>query len=176
MIPYHLVQPQAIRDVIEAFKEERIDLVVTLPEEPTYPLTTAVREDPAFTSITVAAEGHGIALAAGASLGGRNCVFITGIAGLLVGAWSLTNVGVLYGIPLLILASYRGDIGDRSGIAGNNLFMFTQVGEPLLQALRVPYRIANDRSRLKQTIRDAQFSCRQYSSPIVLLLSGEVLW
>jgi sulfopyruvate decarboxylase subunit alpha len=109
-------------------------------------------------------------------LGGRNCIFVTGIAGLLVGAWALTNVGVLYGIPLLILASYRGDVGDRSGIAGNNLFMFTQVGEPLLDALRVPYRIVSDKGRLKQTVRDAQFSCRQYSSPIVLLLSGEVLW
>jgi sulfopyruvate decarboxylase subunit alpha len=176
VIRYHLVQPDAVQSVIAALKEEHVDLVVTLPEEPTYPLTTAIREDPAFDSITVTSEGHGIALAAGASLGGRNCVFVTGIAGLLVGAWALTNVGVLYGIPLLILASYRGDVGDRSGIAGNNLFMFTQVGEPLLEALRVPYRIANEPAKLKQTIRDAQFSCRQYSSPIVLLLSGEVLW
>jgi sulfopyruvate decarboxylase subunit alpha len=176
VIRYHLVQPDAVQSVIAALKDEHVDLVVTLPEEPTYPLTTAIRDDAAFDSITVTSEGHGIALAAGASLGGRNCVFVTGIAGLLVGAWALTNVGVLYGIPLLILASYRGDVGDRSGIAGNNLFMFTQVGEPLLEALRVPYRIANERAKLKQTIRDAQFSCRQYSSPIVLLLSGEVLW
>lgn len=176
MIRYHLVQADAVQLVIQALKEEHVDLVVTLPEEPTYPLTEAIRQDSAFKTITVTSEGHGIALAAGASLGGRNCVFVTGIAGLLVGAWALTNVGVLYGIPLLILASYRGDVGDRSGIAGNNLFMFTQVGEPLLQALRVPYRVASDKARLQQTVRDAQFSCRQYSSPIVLLLSGEVLW
>jgi sulfopyruvate decarboxylase subunit alpha len=170
------MQPEAVQLVIDALKAERVDLVVTLPEEPTHSLTTAIREDSAFESITVAAEGHGLALAAGASLGGRNSVFVTGIAGLLVGAWALTNIGLFYGIPLLILASYRGDVGDRSGIAGSNLFMFTQTAEPLLNALRVPYRIADDRSRLKRIVSDAQFACRQYSTPIVLLLTGEVLW
>jgi len=170
------VQPEAIKLVIEALKEEQVDLVITLPEEPTVPLTAAIREDSAFESITVTAEGHGLAMAAGASLGGRNCVFVTGIAGLLVGAWALTSIGILYGIPLLILASYRGDVGDRSGIAGGNLFMFTQVAEPLLDALRVPYRIAGDRSKLKQQIIDAQFAARQYGTPIVLLLTGDALW
>ena len=67
-------------------------------------------------------------------------------------------------------------VTGATGLLGNNLFMFTQVGEPLLDALRVPYRIADDRAKLKRTIKDAQFSCRQYNSPIVLLLSGEVLW
>src|SRR5947209_20447814 len=65
VIPYHLVQPDAVQQVIDALKEEHVDLVITLPEEPTYPLTSAIREDRAFTSITVTSEGHGIALAAG---------------------------------------------------------------------------------------------------------------
>jgi len=56
--------------IIETFKEERIDMVVTLPEEPTSSLTEAIRKDPSFTSLTVAAEGNGIALCAGAALGG----------------------------------------------------------------------------------------------------------
>jgi sulfopyruvate decarboxylase TPP-binding subunit len=46
-----------IRTIINTFKEERIDLVVTLPEEPTSPLTEEIRKDPSFTSITVAGEG-----------------------------------------------------------------------------------------------------------------------
>ena len=57
--------------IIETFKEEGIDMVVTLPEEPTSSLTEAIRKDPSFTSLTVAAEGNGIALCAGAALGGR---------------------------------------------------------------------------------------------------------
>lgn len=165
----------SVQMVIETFKQEEIDLVVTLPEEPTYPLTEALRADPFFQTITVAGEGHGIALCGGASLGGRRSVFITGIAGLLVGSWALAQMG-FYSVPLLIMASYRGDIGDRSGIPGASLFLFNQVGEPLLHALRVPYRVINQKSALKREIQDAHFSCRSYGTPIVLLLSGEVLW
>lgn len=167
---------EAIQLFSEAFKEEGIDLILTLPEGPTDPMVDELRRDPYFTVITVSAEGHGLALCAGASLGGRKCVFVTGIAGLMVGTWALAQMGPLYGIPMLILASYRGDIGDRSGIPGQTLFMFTQVAEPLLDAIHIPYRIVSEKRLLKRMIRDAYFSSQGYSTPIVLLLTGEVLW
>ncbi|HEY2990743.1 MAG TPA: thiamine pyrophosphate-binding protein [Candidatus Binatia bacterium] len=167
---------QTIQMIAEALKEEGIDLVVTMPEEPTQPLMEYLRNDPYFTTITVSAEGHGLAMCAGASLGGRKCVFVTGIAGLLVGSWALAQTGLLYGIPTLILASYRGDIGDRSGISGPQLFMFQQVAKPLLDALRVPYVVTDQKSALKRKIRDSFFACEQYETPIVMLLTGEVLW
>ena len=166
----------AIETIVRTLKEEEIDLVVTLPEGPSNTLTETVRQDPYFTTITVAGEGHGIAMCAGATLGGRRCVFVTGIAGLLVGSWALAQMGVLYRIPLLIFASYRGDISDRSVTPGGTLFMFNEVGEPLLDALRVPYRIVDQRSRLKRDIQDAHFACHNYSTPLVLLLTGEVCW
>src|SRR5437868_209280 len=84
---------QVVQTIVEAFKEEGIDLVVTLPEEPTGALTRAIARDPAFTSVTVASEGSGITFCAGASIGGRRCGFVTGIAGLLVGTWALFPMG-----------------------------------------------------------------------------------
>jgi len=167
---------QAVKVIIETLKEESIDLVVTLPESSSYKLTEAVRQDPFFHSITVAGEGNGIALCAGASLGGRKCVFVTGVAGLLVGAWALAQVGMVYGIPILIIASYRGDFGDRSGTPGSQLLMFQQVAEPLLKTLKIPYRIVDANAGLKRMIRDANFACWDYNTPVVLLLTGEVLW
>ena len=164
------------RLILEALKEEEVDLFVTLPEEPTASLSQSAQHDPYFTCITVASENSGVSLCAGASLGGRRCVFVTGIAGLLVGGLALAHYGPLYGIPMLILASYRGDLGDRTGIPGSKLYAFNVVGEPLLEALHVPYRIVNQRSMLKRMVRDAHFSCRQYDTPVVLLLTGEVLW
>jgi sulfopyruvate decarboxylase TPP-binding subunit len=164
------------RLIIEALKEEGLDLFVTLPEEPTVSLTQAVQADPHFTCVTVASEDSGISLCAGASIGGRRCVFVTGVAGLLKGALSLTHMGTQYGIPLFILASYRGDFGDRSGISGAKLQVFRQVGEPFLDALRIPYQVIGERSRLKRAIRDAHFACRTSDTAGVLLLTGEVLW
>lgn len=165
-----------VRVVIETLKEEKIDLVITLPEEPTYALTEALRTNQDFTVLTAPSEGTGIAMSAGASLGGRNVVFITGIAGLMVGTWTLGQMSLMYGVPLLILASYRGDVGDRSGISGPQLFMFNQVTEPLLGALRVPFRIVDSKAHLRQRLKDGFFACHEYSTPLVLLLTGEVLW
>lgn len=167
---------EIIHLIAETLKEEGISLVVTMPEEPTYPLTDHLSKDPYFTLVTASAEGNGLALCAGASLGGRKCVFVTGVAGLLVGSWALAQIGLLYGIPTLILASYRGDIGDRSGISGPQLFMFKQIATPLLEALRVPYVIAERKADLKRQIRDTYFACEQYETPMVMLLTGEVLW
>jgi sulfopyruvate decarboxylase subunit alpha len=170
------MEQDTIATIIDTLKQEKIDLVVTLPEEPTSPLTEAIRQDPYFTSITVVGEGHGISLCAGASLAGRRCVFVTGIAGLLVGTWALSQMGVLYGIPVFILASYRGDIGDRSGISGAQLFMFQQLGEPVLSALRIPYRVVDKKSDLARRIVDGHSACQGFGTPLVLLLTGEVLW
>ena len=97
------MEQETIAKIIDTLKTEGIDLVVTLPEEPTSPLTETIRRDPYFTSVTVANENNGVALCAAASLGGRRCIFVTGIAGLLVGTWSLAQMGVLYGIPVLIM-------------------------------------------------------------------------
>src|SRR5262245_31764536 len=170
------MEEETIAKIIDTLKAEQIDLVVTLPEEPTSPLTETIRRDPYFTSVTVASENNGVSLCAGASLGGRRCLLVTGIAGLLVGTWSLAQMGVLYGIPVLIMASYRGDIGDRSGVSGPQLFMFKQLGEPLLNTLRIPYRIVSRKTDLEREIHDSHFACREYGTPLVLLLTGEVLW
>ena len=91
------------RLIIEALKEEKIDLYVTLPEEPTVSLTQAVQADPYFQCVTVASEDGGVALTAGASIAGRRAVFVTGIAGLLKGGLALMHMGPQYGIPVFIL-------------------------------------------------------------------------
>ncbi len=151
---------QSVQVIVETLKEQGIDLVVTLPEEPTYALTEAVRQDSFFTAVTVAGEGNGIAFCAGAALGGRRVAFVTGVAGLLVSSWALSQMGMVYGAPILILA----------------LLMFKQVAEPLLGALRVPYRVVSQKATLKRMLQEGSFACQDYSHPIALLLSGEVLW
>jgi len=168
--------PEAVRLTIETFKEQGIDLIVTLPEEPTFSLTDAIRKDPYFTAVTVTDESTGIAACAGAALGGRSSVFVTGVAGTLVASWALSQMGMVFGAPILLIASYRGDFGDRTGIPGSQLAMFKKVFEPLLQTLNVPYKIVDEERHLKKAIVDAHFACHSYSSPVALLLAGEVLW
>jgi sulfopyruvate decarboxylase subunit alpha len=167
------VNKESTQLVVDGLREAGVELVVTLPEEPTSSVIRAAREDPYFTTVTVTAEGHGLALCAGAALGGRDCVFFTGVAGLLVGTWALAQVGMVYGAPFTIIASYRGDFSDRTGIPGSQLLMFRQVLEPQLNMLRIPYEIVKDPGTLKKSILGANVSCREYGTPIALLLTGD---
>ena len=161
---------------MDALKESAIDLVVTLPEEPTHALPEATQKDPYFTTVIAAGEGNGLAVCGGAALSGRDCVFVTGVAGLLVGTWALAQVGTNYGAPFVILACYRGDWGDPTAIGGPQLLLFKKIAEPLLGALGLPYRIVNQRSQLERAIREAHTSAHDWGTPVVLLLTGEVVW
>lgn len=162
--------------ITEGLTEAGINLVVTLPEEPTSGLVASLRGDSDFTVVDAASEGSGIAATAGAALGGRNAVFVTGIAGLLVGTWALSQTGTIFGAPMLVMASYRGDFGDATGIPGSQLAMFRGVAKPLLDALRLPYMVVDTKAMVKRSIRNAHAACHDFPSPVVMLLAGEVLW
>ncbi|HLG71945.1 MAG TPA: hypothetical protein VK009_16125, partial [Chloroflexota bacterium] len=118
----------------------------------------------------------GIAMCGGASIGGRSAVFVTGIAGLLVSTWALAQMGMVFGAPFIIMASYRGDFGDRTGIPGSQLAMFKRVAEPLLGTLGIPYQVVREEAKLQKAIVDAHFACHSYATPVALMLAGEVLW
>jgi sulfopyruvate decarboxylase TPP-binding subunit len=167
---------QSVAIITDGLKAEGVNLVVTLPEEPTSSLIHALREDAYFSIVDAASEGSGIAAAAGASLSGRTAIFVTGVAGLLVGTWALAQVGTIFGAPMVIMASYRGDFGDTSGIPGSQSLMFKQVAEPLLNALQLPYLIADSKTTLNRKIHEAIYACRDFEKPVVMLLTGEVVY
>ncbi len=165
------------KKIMDIFKEEGVDFVVNLPEDSTANLTDKIRSDNYFTFVTVTNEDQGIAFTAGASLTGKKPVFITGI-GLLVGAWALSMMRIVYNTPLVLLIAYRGTIGDRSAsyVPAPYLDLFGQVAEPLLQALKIPYLQVGKIGDLKRSISDSIFTSVEQQTPVAILLSGEVLW
>ena len=51
-----------------------------------------------------------------------------------------------------------------------------EVLEPLLNTLRIPYQIVDRKDAIERSIQRAHFACRDYETPVALLLTGEVLW
>lgn len=163
--------------MIKTLKEVGSDFIVTLREDPTVGLVDKISRDKYFTYIEVVNEGHGVAVTAGAALAGRKSVFITGTAGMLVAAWSLANANLIYRVPMVLIVSYRGDVGDLSGIPGEFLYLFGTVAEPLVRALNlVPYRIVGEKRKLRSSIIGAFNTAIEHKMPVVLLLTDEVLW
>ncbi len=172
-----ITKPPVEDIIIKTLKEVGADFVVTLREDPTVGLVDKISKDKYFTYLEVVNESHGVSITAGAGLAGRKAVFVTGIAGMLVAGWSLAMMNLIHRAPMVLLVSYRGDVGDLSGIPGEFLYVFGMVAEPYLRALSlVPYRIVGDKKKLKSSIEGAFNTAIEHKMPVVLLLTDEVLW
>ena len=102
------------------------------------------------------------------------CYFVVLAASydLLLGYTGIVSFAHLYKIPLLMLISYRGSIGERDPwqTQGGN------VTEPLLRALRIPYFFLDTIDTAKKRIRQAQTLAESSLQPVALLLTRDLMW
>jgi sulfopyruvate decarboxylase subunit alpha len=92
-------------------------------------------------------------------------------SGLLVAAWPLTSICMAWGLPLLLLIPYRGDIGDAFWLMGP----YKDTTEPLLKVLNAPYCVISRHEEISKAIIDAQGSTISWQRPVAVLLTGETI-
>ena len=101
------------------------DLIAALETHPRFPWLAAVREDVA------------VGLAAGAWLGGRRPVVVMQNSGLGTSLNALASLSLMYGLPALLLVTWRGYQGKD---APEHLLM-GEISPGLLDLLGIPYRM-----------------------------------
>src|SRR5207247_4070264 len=116
-------------------RDAGIDLVSGLPDGWQRNLHELVEQDPSIRYVPVCNEGVGFSICAGAWLGGRKPALIMENSGLRVAAEYIARISLGCGVPVLLMCSYRGDLGDTEHWSIPHAI----VAEPLLDALRVPY-------------------------------------
>ena len=126
------------------------DFVVGLPCSGFSAAQALLAADPAVAYVPVAHEGTGIGLCAGAWLGGRRPAALIENFGLFAAAYHLLRGHYSYGIPTLLVAEYRGDLGDQEFFAESG-----ELTEPLLAAMRINTRVVDTAAGLKPAMRDA---------------------
>jgi phosphonopyruvate decarboxylase len=132
-----------------------------LDREPRYGYISAVREDSA------------IGVAAGAHLGGRQPVVLMQNSGLGVSVNAIVSLNQIYDIPALLVVSWRGQGGSRSGDAPEHIIM-GDVTEPLLSLLSVPFRIFNPET-LERDLAALTATMRQTARPVALVVPKGML-
>ncbi|MBI2370711.1 MAG: sulfopyruvate decarboxylase [Deltaproteobacteria bacterium] len=157
---------------VKEMKAAGIEFVCGLPDTGLYELFRLVREDPDFTFIPVTNEGEGVGICAGAWLGGKKAIMLMENSGLRVASEALARLGISFGIPALLLMSYRGEPGDGNWWAVNH----GVVMEPLLKALRIPYVVLRRPEEVDGAIRRAFRSMEASKYHFALVASGEALW
>ena len=126
------------------------DFVVGLPCSGFSRAQQLCAETPGLSYVAVANEGTGLALCAGAWLGGRRPAALVENFGVFAATYQLLRGHYSFGVPTLLLAEYRGDAGDQEFFAESG-----EMTEPLLAAIRVNARVLGSAAALKPAMRDA---------------------
>lgn len=165
------MQKAAVDAVIDGLKTAGVDFLSLLPDSDFSELQRQVGEDPGFECLPVSTESIGVGVCAGAWLAGKRPALLIPTSGLLVASWPLTSVNMAWGVPLLLLIPYRGDIGDAFWLMGP----YKTTTEPLLDVLQIPYRVVSKTEDVSQAIVDAFGSTVSWQRPVAVLMTGETI-
>lgn len=133
------VQTQG-RRIADAFRDAKVDLVTTLPDVWLTGAVTAIEAAGDIALVRVTREEEGVAICAGAWLGGRRGAVLAQSAGLLLSVNVLAGYALHHQIPVLLVIAYRGRHDDNQYYQSYK----GQVTVPVVEALDLPYRLVDD--------------------------------
>ena len=158
--------------IYDALKACDVKIMSALPETWLVHLIRMADEDPGVILVRLAKEEEGIGISAGAHLAGVNSALLMQNHGFLAAINPLVSLALLYKIPLLMLISYRGHMGEKDPWQ-------TQGGmatEPILRALNIPTWHLTNPGDVYRRIKDAQTLANASLHPVAVLLSRELMW
>jgi sulfopyruvate decarboxylase subunit alpha len=160
------------RLIYDALKACDVRIMSALPETWLVHLIRMAEEDPEVTLVRLAKEEEGIGISAGAHLAGVQSALLMQNHGFFAAINPIISLAQLYKIPLLMLISYRGHLGEKDPWQ-------TQGGlatEPLLRALNIPYCLVSSPGEVARRIKDAQTMANASLHPVAVLLTRELMW
>jgi len=158
--------------IFDALKAADVGLVSALPETWLVHIIRMAEEDSGMILVRLAKEEEGVGISAGAHLAGRKSAMLMQNHGFLASVNGVVSLAMLYKIPLLMLISHRGDLGERDPwqCQGGMATM------PVLQSLGIPTYGLEDPAQVPRRIEAAQCLAESALSPVALLLSRELMW
>ena len=162
------MKPSSARLVVEALKKYEVPFISVVPDGWMFEAYQLLCEDPYFKVVPATHEGEGVSMCAGAWAGGLRSAMMMENSGLRAAAEAL---GRLYCYPVLLLMSYRGDLGD-SAYFGRPIGRTT---EPILQALDIPYAVVRNEEDIGRLVQDAVRTLDTAHGSVALLFTGETI-
>src|SRR3984885_9106867 len=165
------MKQSAVEAVIRGLKKAGVSVVCYLPDSLFKELYPALDADPDIRTIRVTNEGEGAAICGGVFLSGKKAALVMENSGLRASVEPVARLGLGAGIPVVMLMSYRGELGENNWWAiPHGITM-----EPVLDALRIPYQVVREEDKIERAISDAYaWSYASYYHSAVAL-AGEVV-
>lgn len=157
------------QQILAGLKEAGINLVASVPDINLLELINLLYENKDIAHVPVGREEEGIGVCTGAYLGGKRVAMLMQNGGLMNSCNGLTTTALQFGIPVLLLVYYAGDMGD------NAFHMLGLLTEPVLDGLGIKYTVMRDPEKVKKQIAQAATAAEASKRPVALLLTRAVL-
>ena len=115
------------------------------------------------------ASGESPGIVAGAYLSGKKAVMIMENSGLRQALEPIARFAYCHAMPMVMVMCYRGYFGERNWWGHNH----AQTMGPILDAIRIPWRVVRKVEDIKSSIKKAIQHADSSQWPVALVMSGE---
>ena len=158
--------------VYQALKAADVRLLSALPETWLVHLLRLADDDPEMTLVRLAKEEEGVGISTGAHFAGLKSALLMQNHGFLQSINGIVSLALLYKIPLLMLISDRGHLGERDPWQTEG-GKFTR---RLLDSLGIIHEDLADPARVERQVAKASTLAHASLSPVALLLTRDLMW
>jgi sulfopyruvate decarboxylase subunit alpha len=158
--------------VYDALKSAGVRICSALPETWLVHLIRMAEDDPAMTLVRLAKEEEGVGVSMGAHLAGARSALLMQNHGFLQAVNGIVSGAMLYKIPLLLVISDRGHLGERDPWQTEG-GKFTR---RLLDALNIQRDDLWTPEEVEPKIARAMTLAQSSLSPVAVLLTRELMW
>jgi sulfopyruvate decarboxylase alpha subunit len=153
--------------VIDTLKRNDVRLVTYVPDKVLIPLIDGLRADPFFTTVTAAREEEAVGICAGAWMGGMRAMLMMQTSGFGNTPNALASLAVAYQIPVMMLVSERGTLGEFN--AGQ--VWSSRVVAPVCATLGIEHHVLDQLDRLEFILDRSIAQATATRMPVVFVLS-----
>ena len=158
--------------VYEALKAAGVGLVSALPETWLVHLIRMAEDDPEMILVRLAKEEEGVGISMGAHLAGARSALLMQNHGFLQAINGIVSGAMLYKIPLLLVISDRGHLGERDPWQTEG-GKFTR---RVLDALNIQRDELRSPEEVEPKLTRAMTLAQSSLSPAAVLLTRELMW
>jgi sulfopyruvate decarboxylase subunit alpha len=166
------VSESSSKVVYEALKTSEVRLVSALPETWLVHLIRMAEDDPEMILVRLAKEEEGVGVSMGAHLAGLNTAMLMQNHGFFAAINGIISGAMLYKIPLLMLISDRGHLGERDPWQTEG-GRFTR---RVLDGMGIVREDLVDPGDADGKVAKAITLAHSSLSPVALLLSRDLMW
>src|SRR5215831_5345500 len=147
-----------------------VRLVASLPDNWLTGVINAIDGDARFVHIPVNREESAVGLCSGAYMGAMGSAALMGASGFMTVIYAITKINYTYEIPLFLMLTLRGGVGDHhKHHVSNSLYL-----RPVLDAINMPYQIIDAPSDVRSISR-CYHHTRTFSRPMAVIFTRDLL-